>query len=187
MTNTVFAGVEDFRDIEQFNAFREFTKERGVPEDVMMRWIAKEGRDNARTPMQWDDAHAAGFTDGEPWIKANPNYKHINALKQAGDPDSVFAAYQTMIRLRNELDVVTDGNFTLLDPDSDKNFSYIRETDAEKLLVICSFSGESITFAMPDDMIDSKILYCNYSPSSSAAKELFLRPWESVILYRKRD
>ena len=186
MTNTIFESVRDYRDVEQINAFREYTEELGVSEEDMMRWIAKEGRDNARTPMQWSGAHAAGFTDGEPWIKTNPNYKQINAEKQAGDPDSIFSAYQAMIRLRKKFDVVTDGKFTLLDPDSDKNFSYTRETASEKLLVICSFSEKPITFAVPDDMIDSKILYCNYSPAPSATKELALRPWESVIFYKKR-
>jgi len=186
MTNTIFTGPEEFRDIEEINAYREFTQERGVPEDVMLRHIAKEGRDNARTPMQWDDTHSAGFTKGKPWIKVNPNYKQINAQKQVCDPNSIFSTYQTMIRLRHELDVVTEGNFTLLDPDSDKNFSYLRETDDEKLLVICNFTREQIPFTVPESMQNSKILYCNYESKPPAVhKTLTLRAWESIILYTR--
>jgi len=183
MTNTVFNSPDDFRDIEAINAYHEFTQEKGIPEDVMMRRIAKEGRDNARTPMQWDDSHSAGFTSGEPWIQANPNYKEINAQKQVGDTKSIFATYQAMIRLRKEFDVVTNGKFILLDPDGDKHFSYIRETGNEKLLVACNFTREEIQVEVPKDMQGSEVLYCNYETNPSG-KMPALRPWESIVLYK---
>ena len=184
MTNTVFNGLDDFLDIESINAYYEFTENNLVPEDVMLRRLSKEGRDNARTPMQWDDSGNAGFTGGEPWIKLNPNYKSINVRKQRGDINSIFSTYQAMIRLRHELDVITNGSFTLLDPDNNKNFSYIRETDREKLLVVCSFSDENSTFDLPDDVSKDRILYCNYeSEPFISGSELSLRPWESVVYY----
>jgi oligo-1,6-glucosidase len=185
MTNTVFTGPEDFRDIEAINAYREFTEEKGVPKEIMLRHIAKEGRDNARTPMQWSADDEAGFTTGEPWISVNPNYKDINAQKQLGDPNSVFAAYQTMIRLRRELDVVTDGRFVLLDEESGRNFSYIRESEHEKLLVACNFCGSTINLAMPDDMCGGDIIYHNYeTPPIIDTPTISLRPWETAIVYR---
>ncbi|MCL2051451.1 MAG: alpha-glucosidase [Lachnospiraceae bacterium] len=185
MTNTVFNSPADFRDLEAINAYREFTAEKGIPEDVMMRRIAKEGRDNSRTPMQWDGSAAAGFTSGKPWIETNPNYKNINTEKQVGDPDSIFAAYQAMIKLRHKLDVITDGTFTLLDPDSENTFSYLRENGKEKLLVVCNFTKEEISFSAPFDLQDFEVLYCNYQPSgATSGKELTLRPWESVIYYQ---
>ena len=182
MTNTVFSGPADFRDIEEINAYKEFTEKRGVPAETMLRWIAKEGRDNARTPMQWDDSHAAGFSGGEPWIGTNPNYKDINVQKQIDAADSIFATYREMVRLRHELDIVTTGKFTLLDPDSDTHFSYTRETDDQKMVVVCNFTSSETTVDIPAGMQDALVLYCNYDEAPSfAGGKLLLKPWESII------
>mgnify|MGYP000199409431 CR=1 FL=1 len=94
MTNVYFDKLEDYRDVESFNAYKEMTETFGVSHEEMMGYLKKIGRDNARTPMQWDDSENAGFTTGTPWIRVNPNYLEINAKQQVGNPDSVFSYYK---------------------------------------------------------------------------------------------
>ena len=109
-----------------------------------MQAIYVKGRDNARTPMQWDGSENAGFTKGTPWIQVNPNYEKINASAAMEDENSVFYFYQQLIRLRKEVDVITDGRFELLLREDPNVFAYKRIGEAESLLVVCNFSSEEV-------------------------------------------
>ncbi len=109
MTNGFFETVEDFRDVESINAFQELTGVCGEEPETVLGYLKKIGRDNARTPMQWDGQSNGGFTTGTPWIRVNPNYKEINAKKQMEDSDSVFQYYKKLIQLRHSMDVVVHG------------------------------------------------------------------------------
>jgi len=150
MTNYPFTSLEEFRDIESINAYRELT-EKGIaaPED-MFDFICYKGRDNARTPMQWDDSENAGFTTGKPWICVNPNYKEINAKEQMAREDSVFCYYRKLIALRKEHDIIVYGDYRLLLPESDEIYAYERLLEDERLLVVCNFTDRETEYVVED-------------------------------------
>lgn len=162
MTNCPFDSLEEVRDIESLNAFKELTEMGVVSPEDMLRYINLRGRDNARTPMQWDDGENAGFTQGTPWIKVNPNYKEINAAAELADPDSVFHYYKKLIALRRQEAVIVYGDYQLLEPESGSLYVYTRtlgtEQQGEKpgealreeqaLLVICNFTGQEESYTV---------------------------------------
>ena len=106
MTNVKFESIGDYRDIETLNMYKEYVEDRGIDPKVVLPMIHAKSRDNARTPMQWDDSGHAGFTTGTPWIKVNPNYKDINVKQALADPNSIFFYYQKLIRLRREKPII---------------------------------------------------------------------------------
>lgn len=187
MTNYPFTSLEEFRDIESINAYKELT-EKGIfgPEE-MFDYISYKGRDNARTPMQWDDSEQAGFTTGTPWIRVNPNYTEINAKEQMEREDSVFHYYKKLIALRKEYPIIVYGSYELLLPDSEELYVYTRSMEAEKLLVICSFTDQETEYTLPEEFAaGSRVLISNYG--RDAAKErMILKPYESLVLLREEE
>lgn len=181
MTNCPFPTLEDLRDIESINAFHELTEAGKVNPEDMMRYIRLRGRDNARTPMQWDDSANAGFTTGTPWIMVNPNYTEINAKAEMEDPDSVFRYYQKIIGLRKKEKVMVYGTYQLLDPDNEKLYVYTRTLDNEKLLVICNFTEEEETYSVPEEFSKGEVLISSYH-REKAEKEILLKPYEALVL-----
>ena len=158
MTNIYFDKLEDYRDIESINYFKEFTESGLMTSEHMMKCLMLRSRDNARTPMQWDDSKQAGFTEGEPWIKVNPNYKKINAAQQLEDPDSVFHYYQKLIRLRKEKDIIVYGEFEPLYREDEQIFAYTRKQDQEKLLTVCNFSDKNAEVEVPEEFKGAECL-----------------------------
>ncbi len=143
MTNVRLDGLSEARDVEIFNAYRLYVEEQQVfTHDEMMANINARGRDNARTPMQWNDGKGAGFTQGDPWIKINENHTRINAQKQVGDPDSIFNYYKQVIHLRKAYDIITDGAYRILDAENPNVYTYAREDENAKLLVMCNFTAQ---------------------------------------------
>ena len=142
MTNVKFTSIDDYRDIEALNAWKEMTQQCGVSEEKMLSFLNWQSRDNARTPMQWDDSENAGFTTGTPWIKVNPNYRTINAQSQLTDENSVRSYYKKLIALRKAYPIIVYGDYTLLLPDDEQIFAYQRTLEGQKLLVLCNYSGE---------------------------------------------
>lgn len=181
MTNCPFPTLEDLRDIESINAFHELTEAGKVNPEDMMRYIRLRGRDNARTPMQWDDGANAGFTTGTPWIMVNPNYTEINAKTEMEDPDSVFRYYQKIIGLRKKEKVMVYGTYQLLDPDNEKLYVYTRTLDNEKLLVICNLTEEEETYSVPEEFSKGEVLISSYH-REKAEKEIMLKPYEALVL-----
>lgn len=180
MTNVRFA-IEDYRDIETLNLYKE-RLEKGYKEEEIMRSIHAKGRDNARTPMQWNDGKNAGFTQGEPWIKVNPNYREINAAKQTGDAGSVFACYQRLIRLRKEYPVFTDGEFRMLLEKDEALFAYTRTNADTQLLVVCNFFGQTAKYPLAEQTGGMELLLCNYADEGQGA---VLRPYEARMYLKK--
>ena len=181
MTNCPFPTLEDLRDIESINAFHELTEAGKVNPEDMMRYIRLRGRDNARTPMQWDDSANAGFTTGTPWIMVNPNYTEINAKTEMEDPNSVFRYYQKIIGLRKKEKVMVYGTYQLLDPDNEKLYVYTRTLDNEKLLVICNFTEEEEIYSVPEEFSEGEVLISNYH-RETVEKEILLKPYEALVL-----
>lgn len=156
MTNYPFTSLEDFRDIESIHAYQEFTEKGIFTPEEMFDYISYKGRDNARTPMQWNDGHQAGFTEGTPWIAVNPNYREINAREQMGRPDSVFHYYQKLIALRKQYEIIVYGDYELLLPDSRELYVYLRTLGDQKLLVLCSFVEHETCCRLPEALQGKK-------------------------------
>ena len=182
MTNVPFTSIDQFRDLDSINAYRELVEEQKVfTSEEMMRYLRYKSRDNARTPFQWDDSENAGFTTGTPWIMVNPNYKEINAKDQLARPDSVFHYYQKLIRLRKEQEVIVYGTYDLLLPDSKEIYAYTRTLGEEKLLVVCNFYEPEVTFELPEEFAGGTCLISNY-PEVSLKPEMKLRPYEAFVI-----
>ena len=183
MTNVPFETLEDFRDIESINAYHELTESGQVSPEDMMRFLRYKSRDNARTPMQWDDSENAGFTEGTPWIMVNPNYKEINAKEQLARPDSVFHFYQKLIRLRKEREIIPYGEYELLLPEDPDLYVYTRALGEQKLLVICNFRKEEKAFTLPEgfDPRKGEILIGNY-PDRELQNTMTLKAYEALAI-----
>lgn len=179
MTNTVFNSVDDFRDLESINAYRELVESGLYTDGDMFPKIAHKSRDNARTPMQWDASANAGFTTGTPWIAVNPNYKKINVADQLKREDSVFHYYQKLIRLRKENEIIVYGNYELLLPEDENIFAYVRTLDNQKLLVVCNFSKAEQKFDF-SGYENAKVLISNYN--RDAREDGILKPYEATVL-----
>ena len=179
MTNTVFNSVDDFRDLESINAYRELVESGLYTDEDMFPKIAHKSRDNARTPMQWDASENAGFTKGTPWIAVNPNYKKINVADQLKREDSVFHYYQKLIRLRKENEIIVYGNYELLLPEDENIFAYTRTLDNQKLLVVCNFSKSEQKFDF-SGYENAKVLISNYN--RDAREDGILKPYEATVL-----
>ena len=186
MTNVPFKTLEDFRDIESINAYRELTESGQIQPEDMMRFLRYKSRDNARTPMQWDDSENAGFTGGTPWIMVNPNYKEINAKEQLARPDSVFHFYQKLIRLRKEMEIIPYGSYELLLPEDPDLYVYTRTLGEQKLLVICNFRKEEKDYILPDgfDPEKSQVLISNYE-DRKPEREMKLKAYETLVLFQQ--
>lgn len=181
MTNVPFASLEEFRDIESINAYHEYTENGIIGEEDMLKFLCYKSRDNARTPMQWDNSANAGFSEARPWIKVNPNYKEINAQEQLNRDDSVFHYYQKLIAFRKQKEIIVYGNFELLLPEDEDIFMYIRALEKEKLLVICNFSKNERLVKLPDGFEAGDILIANYE-NPEISDEMKLRPYEAVVI-----
>lgn len=178
MTNVQFDSIDDYRDIETLNMYKE-KREQGIPEKDILKSIHVKGRDNARTPMQWSDAQNGGFTIGTPWLQVNPNYPEINA-GHITDEDSIYTYYRTLISFRKTLDIITDGDFTLLHREDPELFAYNRKAGEEKLTVFCNFSENTRRVEVPE----GERLIGNYRQLEENG-ELLLRPYEACAFLKK--
>jgi oligo-1,6-glucosidase len=184
MTNAPFAEIGDYRDLETINAYNALVvKEKRIAQADMLRYMRLKSRDNARTPMHWDNGPNAGFSIGTPWIMLNPNYRDINTAEQTRRAGSVFSYYQTLIQLRKKMDIIPFGNFELLLADDPDLFVYIRRYQQEALLTACNFSCTEKTFALPEQFIGTEPLLSNEDVSASQSGAV-LGPFGAVVYYR---
>lgn len=183
MTNCPFNTLDNFRDLESINAFHELTEQGKMTEEDMMAAIGYKGRDNARTPMQWDDSAYAGFSTANPWIMVNPNYTKINAKDQVNREDSVFKYYQKLIKLRHESELIVYGTYDLILDDDKDIYAYIRTLGDEKLIVYCNFSENTREVELPKEFTNGKVLISNYSDAKVNHK-ITLRPYEAIVIQK---
>ncbi|WP_105616547.1 glycoside hydrolase family 13 protein [Vallitalea okinawensis] len=179
MTNVQFNSLDDYDDIETINFYKEKTEE-GFSHEEMMKAIWENGRDNARTPVQWDASDNAGFTTGEPWIKVNPNYTTINAENALSDQDSIFYYYKKLIELRKNMDVIVYGEFELILKEDLNIFAYTRTLGEEKILVINNVTDQEVTFESPEAYEVTETLISNYRDAKAQPNSMVLRPYEAV-------
>lgn len=172
--------IENYDDIETKDAYQSMLKA-GISEEDALESIYKSSRDNGRTPMQWSDAEFAGFSNVQPWLPVNPNYKEVNVEKEEGEAESILNFYKELLKVRKKYDVFTDGTFTLLDPASDNTFIYMRDNGGEHVLVMCNFTDKKVSVDIPTKFTDAELLISNYND----IKEDELRPYEAKMLYYK--
>ena len=182
MTNAAYE-IDEYQDIETLNLYKE-RLEKGYKKEDIMDSIHAKSRDNARTPMQWNEEENAGFTKGKPWIKVNPNYKEINAMQQVEDEDSVFNCYKELIRLRRNYPVFAEGDFRMMFAEDENIFAYTREDKDAQLLVVCNFYGETVNCPLEDSVKDMKLLISNYK---EFAQVTILRPYEARMYLREKQ
>jgi oligo-1,6-glucosidase len=182
MTNYPFRFPQDHEDLEAVNYYNEVL-EIGGDEAAALAGLAKMSRDNARTPMQWDAGPEAGFTTGEPWLPVNPNHTWLNAAAQTDAPATVFAHYQALIRLRHELPILVDGDFTALMADDPQIWAYTRTIPNGRLLVIANCGRSPQTVEIGREWITAELLLGNLpdTPAAVASTSLHLAGWEARI------
>ena len=177
MTNVPFQTIDEFPDIETQNIYQERLKA-GFTEEETMYAIRAKARDNARTPMQWNAEKNAGFTEGTPWYRVNPNYKEINVEQALADPESVFYHYQKLIQLRKEHEVMVYGTYQLLFPEDEDLYIYTRTLEEEKWLIVCNFHEKTRKLHCKRA---GQVMLSNYADTPAAEKITELRPYEAVI------
>ena len=182
MTNVRF-DISEYRDIELLNMYRE-RRQAGYPEEEIMESVYAKGRDNARTPMQWNGGEHAGFTSGTPWIRVNPNYTDVNVERQMADEDSVFHFYRKLIALRKREKVLTDGRFTLLLPEDPDIFAYIRENETDRLLVICNFTSQAVRYTLSENWEEAEVLLSNEKLKFFQG---ILQPYEAYMVVKRKE
>ena len=180
MTNVRFEDINEYNDIESLNMYKDRLS-KGYSHDEIMISIYAKGRDNARTPMQWDATENAGFTTGKPWLAINKNYETINAKECLEDENSIFHHYRKLIDIRKHNDTIIYGDYTLLCPEDKNVFAYTRELNGEKILVVCNFYDKEVNFNFEEEFNHAEILLSNYKDSSTLLEKLNLRPYEAII------
>ncbi|PFM34138.1 alpha,alpha-phosphotrehalase [Bacillus cereus] len=184
MTNPKFESIEQYRDVESLNIY-DIKLEEGVSKEEIIGILKQKSRDNSRTPMQWNEEVNSGFTTSTPWISVAENFKEINVEKALEDKESVFYHYKELIELRKTYDVITEGEYAILDKNDPEIWAYTRTTESEVLLVINNFYGEEITYSVPAhvqlDGMKQEILLSNYKDASNDITKLNLRPYESIV------
>lgn len=179
MTNAKFKSLDQYRDIESLNAYHEFVDQKQlVSSTQMLKYLQHSSRDNARTPMQWDDTDNAGFTKGIPWLSVNTNYKKINAAQAVNDKQSVFNFYRKMNLLRKQYEIIVYGDYQLLDPDDDQVWAFTRHLGDQDLLVISNFTERTVQRWYDLSQQSNKTeLISNYADDENET----LRPYECKV------
>ncbi|MCQ9628063.1 alpha-glucosidase [Cetobacterium somerae] len=181
MTNTVFNSLSEFQDVKSVNEGKE-KLEAGMCEKTVLEILSNTSRDNARTPMQWDDSLNAGFTTGKPWLKVNSNYKNINVQNQIKDENSIYNHYKKLISLKKNSKTLIHGEFKLVLEDDKHVFAYLRELDNERYLILSNLSENEKKLNLSEFNIKNEdIVLSNYKIIEKDLKEFIVRPFESVV------
>jgi oligo-1,6-glucosidase len=178
MANHPFRTLDDFADVESLNHYVHAVSMGDDPAHVLAA-LARMSRDNARTPVQWDDSPSAGFTTGTPWLAVNPDHAGWNAQAQARDPHSVLAHYRRLIALRHDEPVVALGDFAMLLPEHDDVYAFTRSLEDDVLLVVCNLSRRPYRLAdlLPEAVHSDLVLGNLPFPDTEV-----LAAWEARVL-----
>ena len=181
MTNVHF-NLDEYEDIEVRNAYKELVLNgKSISEDDFKKAVWNKSRDNARTPMQWDDSDNAGFTTGKPWFRVSDRYKEINVKQALADKDSIFYYYKKLIELRHKESLLTEGNYQLLLPEDEKIFAYLRNTENETWLIVANMSEDTVLTDKLKTFVNEKqdIIIGNYDRVNL---DEALRPYEAFMM-----
>jgi len=179
MSNIKFDNIEDYRDIESINMYKQTQEKKGD----LKKFIENQkisARDNGRTPFQWDNSANAGFTTGNPWLKINPNYLSVNVAAEEKDPNSVLNYFKKIVKFRKNEPALIYGKYTLLDKSNPDVYAYIREFEGKKMLVLLNFKAKAASATIADiDLSKAKLVMNNYIEEGKSL--LDLRPYEAKI------
>ena len=178
MTNCPITSIEEVDDIESINMYNDRLAKGHKKEEIITSLNAK-GRDNARTPIQWDDSANAGFTTGTPWLHINPNYQNINVEQARNDENSIFNTYKQLIKLRKQNDIIVWGDFILCDS-SDEVFAYYRVQADEQWLVVANMTANPNEITI--DKAIKEIVIANYEQEKRSLNQVTLRPFEAFVV-----
>ena len=181
MTNVHF-DLDEYEDIEVRNAYKELVLNgKTISEDDFKKAVWNKSRDNARTPMQWDESDNAGFTTGKPWFRVSDRYKEINVKQALADKDSIFYYYKKLIELRHKESLLTEGNYQLLLPEDEKIFAYLRNTENETWLIAANMSEDTVLTDELKTFVNEKqdIIIGNYDRVNL---DEALRPYEAFMM-----
>ncbi|WP_432062307.1 glycoside hydrolase family 13 protein [Streptomyces sp. S1] len=180
MANAPLRTIEDFRDIESLNHYAQALDAGAKPEEVLPGLRAM-GRDNARTPMQWDASPQAGFTTGTPWLPVNPDHTEVNAAAAYADPASVYHHYRRLIALRHDEPAVVHGDFTMLLPEDERVYAFTRHHEGTTLLVVGNFTGDTVAVDLPGGWEDAELVLGNGPSAPAEDGRTVLAPWEARV------
>ena len=183
MTNVQFPAIDDYKDVAIKNLYKE-EKEKGKTHQEIMDIIWKNGRDNARTPMQWMNKENGGFTTGTPWIKLNSNYQRINVSEQIQNPFSIYHYYRKLIQLRKKYPVLVYGNYDLILAESDQMYAYTRTLENEKFMIMTNLFNLNAICSFPQELKknDMTLMISNYEVNQNEDLErLTFRPFEARV------
>jgi len=181
MTNRPINDISEINDIESINMYNERIQQ-GYSKAAIIASINAKGRDNARTPMQWDNTENGGFTTGTPWLHVNPNYTDINVKNNLEDPNSIFHCYQKLIQLRKDHPIVVWGDFELLET-MDDVFAYTRKFEGETWAVVANFSDQTRTISLPELGSTKEIIISNYPRESVDFTDVItFKPYETFAV-----
>jgi len=184
MTNIRFDNIEDYRDLNTINMYNQIVNNNTNP-DEFLQGQKEIGRDNGRTPFQWNSSKNAGFSTHKPWLKVNTNHKYINVEVQNNDPDSILNYFRRLIQLRKKNLIFVYGDYNLLDAANEKIYAYTRTLNDEKILVLLNFSEEEINYTLPEKGNTFDIMINNYNDITIENNTAHLKPYQSVIIKLK--
>jgi len=183
MTNVAFDRIEDYDDVEIMNAYAEW-KAQGKDLDLFLKHVHVNGRDNARTPIQWDATENAGFTSATPWLKLNPNYTKINVADQQNAGNSILNFYRQMISIRKANPSLVYANYAVINEAHKQVYAYWRWDDAVRYLILLNFSADQQTFEVDDrfDIESLSLIIGNMGAVQMAGDKIFeLLPWQAAL------
>lgn len=182
MTNYPFKGIEDFDDIAVKNAWKDYVVSNKVSSEAFLANMRKISRDNARTPMQWDDSSNGGFTTAaKPWLVVNPNFKEVNAKQSLADPNSIYRYYARMVELRKRTPALVYGDFKDIDPANTKVFAYTRILGGAGYLIVLNFSGEAVSYTLPAGLKAGRLEISNLLGAGENVGTLQMKAWDARV------
>ena len=181
MTNVPFDTIEDFRDLESLAYYATEVDKLGEDPARVLQTLRRRSRDNARTPMQWDGAPGAGFSEAPPWIPVNPNHTWLNAASQTADPGSIYSFYRALIAMRHDRPAIVDGEFAVMETGREQIYAFRRSLGDDTIEVYVNLSDHSVTMD-DEETEDAQLLLGNYGDSERDSSRL--APWEARV-YRR--
>lgn len=181
MTNCPITDISEVNDIESINMYHE-RLEKGYTKEEILHSINAKGRDNARTPIQWNDTKNGGFTTGTPWLHVNPNYLEINVKHNLENPNSVFYCYQALIQLRKDNPIIVWGEFELIEDTEEEIFAYTRKFEGKTWVVVANFSDQEKMLHIPEFNECDEVIISNYHRKSVDFGNIQLKPYEAFAV-----